>query len=174
MSHPLVLSTLFGASLCLALCAGDARAQTTPAPAAAQAAPAPPVIVPAPPKKAPSIAPKPMQVEAAPAAAGGQAEALPAPPVKRPPPRVLKLAPSAQEIAEEHQLNTQARRQATPKDPDAADPTAYPAQSTKVSLPTQVPRVPGPGSRLGRTAAERKATIIDHTGPSQNTTFPRN
>lgn len=82
---------------------------------------------------------------------------------KRNPP--LKLAPSAREIEGE--------RQTVLKPKVETRPDRYENQSPDLPAPTQVRRVPGPGSGVGSTAAERKATMLENSGPQQNSTYRR-
>ncbi|MBL9007720.1 MAG: hypothetical protein JNJ46_25915 [Myxococcales bacterium] len=77
----------------------------------------------------------------------------------------LKLAPSAKEIENE--------RKTVLKPPVENRPDRYENQRPDIPSPTQVRRVPGPGSSVGSTGAERKATMIEHSGPQQNTTYRR-
>lgn len=77
----------------------------------------------------------------------------------------LKLAPSAKEIESE--------RQTVLKPPVENRPDRYENQRQDIPSPTQVRRVPGPGSGVGSTASERKATMIENSGPQQNTTYRR-
>lgn len=78
---------------------------------------------------------------------------------------VLKLAPSAKEIEGERQ--TVLKPKVEPR------PDQYENQRPDVPAPTQVRRVPGPGSGVGSTAAERKATMLENSGPQQNSTYRR-
>lgn len=101
---------------------------------------------------------RPAAADAAPAAEAGDVAA-----VKRGTP--LKLAPSAKEIESE--------RKTVLKPPVENRPDRYENQRQDIPAPTQVRRVPGPGSSVGSTAAERKATMIENSGPQQNTTYRR-
>jgi hypothetical protein len=93
----------------------------------------------------------------------GDAAGAREPVTKRNPP--LKLAPSAREIEGE--------RQTVLKPKVETRPDRYENQSPDVPAPTQVRRVPGPGSGVGSTAAERKATMLENSGPQQNSTYRR-
>lgn len=107
---------------------------------------------------------EPAPVAAVPATAGaGNAAAPSEAPVKRGP--LLKLAPSAREIEGE--------RQTVLKPAVEPRPDQYENQRPDVPAPTQVRRVPGPGSGVGSTAAERKATMLENSGPQQNSTYRR-
>lgn len=77
----------------------------------------------------------------------------------------LKLAPSAKEIESE--------RKTVLKPQVENRPDRYENQRPDIPSPTQVRRVPGPGSGVGSTASDRKATMIENSGPQQNTTYRR-
>ena len=126
---------------------------------------------------------RPVTSPTSPAGPRGESKAEPAPPGSRPSSPAalpgaesgeavvvkkaapLKLAPSAKEIESE--------RQTVLKPPVENRPDRYENQRPDVPSPTQVRRVPGPGSSVGSTANERKATMIENSGPQQNTTYRR-
>lgn len=127
------------------------RLAQTPAPAGAQAGPRP--------ATAPTVTAAPA-APATPVRTDGTAAAAAAKP-----PRGLKLAPSAAEIEGER------KRALQPPNEPRAD--RYEDQRPDVPAPTQVRRVPGPGSSVGSTANERKATMIENSGPQNNSTYRR-
>lgn len=108
--------------------------------------------------------PAPPEASAAPAAAR---PSTPGSPGEAAAPKVptLKLAPSAKEIESERQ--TVLKPKVEPR------PDQYENQRPDIPAPTQVRRVPGPGSSVGSTASDRKATMLDNSGPQQNSTYRR-